>query len=314
MIDNETLRVARTIADARDLVSGWRERRLSIGLVPTMGSLHAGHLALIDRARAQNDRVLATLFVNPLQFGPAEDFAGYPRDNARDFGVLRERRCDAVFAPTVREMFPDASGSLEDAWTRVTVGPLANVLCGISRPGHFDGVATIVLRLLLIALPDRAYFGEKDYQQLTLIRRLVRDLNVPVRIEGVPTVREPDGLALSSRNAYLNPAQRAIAPGLQRVLTAVRDRLAAPGIDAAAETAAGQAALLAAGFDRVDYLTLGAGDTLQSLTRPDPAARLFAAAWLGRTRLIDNIPVAKNSSPRADEEGESEEAVLFAPV
>jgi pantoate--beta-alanine ligase len=289
MVDNESLTVARTIADVREAVAGWRERRLSIGLVPTMGSLHEGHLALVRRALAENDRVLATLFVNPLQFGPAEDFDAYPRDDGRDFAALRECRCDAVFAPSVREMFPDGSGSLEDAWTRVSVAPLANVLCGRARPGHFDGVATIVLKLLMIALPDVAYFGEKDFQQLLIIKRLVHDLSVPVRIEGIPIVREADGLALSSRNAYLDAAQRAIAPGLQRVLRSVRDGLA-DGIDSETALAAGRARLLADGFERVDYLMLASDETLQQLTHVCPEARLFGAAWLGRTRLIDNIP------------------------
>jgi pantoate--beta-alanine ligase len=254
-----------------------------------MGALHAGHLALIARAHAENDRVLATIFVNPLQFGPAEDFEAYPRDDERDFAALRDHSCDGVFAPGVHEMFPDGSGSLDDAWTRVSVPPLANVLCGRERPGHFDGVATIVLKLFMIALPDRAYFGEKDYQQLTILKRMVHDLSVPVRITGVPIVREPDGLALSSRNVYLNAVQRGIAPQLQATLVAVRSDLVA-GRESEAGLAAGRARLLDAGFDRVDYLTLAAGDTLEPLTEMRPGARLFAAAWLGRTRLIDNIP------------------------
>jgi pantoate--beta-alanine ligase len=234
--------------------------------------------------------VLATVFVNPLQFAPAEDFAAYPRDTDRDFAALRDRRCDAVFAPSVREMFPDGSGSIEDAATRVSLPRLASVLCGRSRPTHFDGVATIVLRLLLIAQPDAAYFGEKDYQQLTIIKRLVADLSVPVRIVGVPIVREPDGLALSSRNLYLDARQRAVAPALQRVLQAVRAELVA-GISADTALGQGTAQLLAAGFDRVDYLTLAASDTLDALAELRPGARLFGAAYLGRTRLIDNIGV-----------------------
>jgi pantoate--beta-alanine ligase len=291
MVHDESLTVARKIADVRRAVADWRKRRLSVGLVPTMGSLHEGHLALVEQARAENDRVLATIFVNPLQFGPAEDFEAYPRDHARDFALLHERRCDAVFAPDVREMFPDGSGALEDAWTHVSVTKLANALCGLNRPGHFDGVATIVLKLLMIALPDAAYFGEKDFQQLAIVKRLVADLSVPTRIEGVAIVREPDGLALSSRNAYLDPAQRAVAPNLQRVLLGLRAQLA-QGVEPDAALAAGQARLLAAGFDRVDYVALASSQTLQDVRRPDPGARLFAAAWLGRTRLIDNIPAA----------------------
>ncbi len=295
MIQPQTLTIARTIGEARTVVVRWRSQGHSVGLVPTMGWLHAGHLALVERARAENDRVLATLFVNPLQFGPGEDFATYPRDDARDFAVLRDHVCDAVFAPDVREMFPDSSGSLNDASTRVSVTRLANALCGESRPGHFDGVATIVLRLFMIAQPDAAYFGEKDYQQLTIVKRLVHDLNVPVRIAGVPIVREADGLALSSRNVRLDARQRAIAPRLYETLGWVRDRLGA-GDAAPAAVAAGRERLLAAGFDGVDYVTLAAGDTLETLVAIRPGARLFAAALLGRTRLIDNLAVARVTS------------------
>jgi pantoate--beta-alanine ligase len=251
-----------------------------------MGSLHAGHLALIDRAQAENDRVLATLFVNPLQFGPAEDFEAYPRDDERDFELLRERGGDGVFAPSVREMFPDGSGL--DERTRVSVAPLASVLCGKGRPGHFDGVATIVLKLLMIAQADAAYFGEKDFQQLTIVKRMVRDLSVPVRIVSVPIVRESDGLALSSRNIYLDARQRSVAPELRAVLGEVREQVER-GTSVEAAASAGRARLIAAGFDRVEYLSLVDGETLQDLTRGAPGARLLAAAWLGRTRLIDNI-------------------------
>jgi pantoate--beta-alanine ligase len=291
MLQNECLTVVRTIADARSTVADWRARGLTVGLVPTMGSLHDGHLSLVRRARSENDRVLATVFVNPLQFGPAEDFDAYPRDDARDFAALRECRCDAVFAPSVGEMFPEGSGTLEDTVTRVSLAKLAAPLCGHNRPGHFDGVATIVLKLLMIGLPDAAYFGEKDFQQLTIVKRLVHDLSVPVRIEGVPIVREPDGLALSSRNAYLDAGQRAIAPGLQRVLVWLQAELTR-GIAAEAALAAGHARLLADGFDRIDYLTLASHRTLLEVPRLVPGARLFGAAWLGRTRLIDNIEAA----------------------
>ena len=214
MVHDRNLTVARTIADVRALVARWRGSGLTVGLVPTMGSLHAGHLALVDRARAENARVLATVFVNPLQFAPAEDFAAYPRDDDADFAALRDRHCDAVFAPSVNEMFPDGGSSIEDTATRVSLPRLAGVLCGRSRPTHFDGVATIVLRLLMIAQPDVAYFGEKDFQQLTIIKRLVADLSVPVRITGVPIVREPDGLAMSSRNLYLDARQRGDRAGV----------------------------------------------------------------------------------------------------
>jgi pantoate--beta-alanine ligase len=291
MVHDETLVIARTIREVRAVVGDWRAHGFSVGLVPTMGSLHDGHLALIARARADNDRVLATVFVNPLQFGPSEDFDAYPRDDERDFALLRDRRCDAVFAPGLREMLP-AGGPGDVAATRVSVTGLADVLCGRSRPGHFDGVATIVTKLLMITQPDSACFGEKDYQQLTIIRRLVGDLNVPVRISGVATVREADGLALSSRNVYLDADQRKAAPALHQALQLVRARLLDAAADFAAELDAGRAALRAAGFDRVDYFTLAAGDTLETLTALHPGARLFGAAVLGRTRLIDNIPAA----------------------
>ncbi len=292
MLDNDTLTVARSIVEVRRLIRGWRSQGLSVGLVPTMGSLHAGHVALVDRARAENDRVLATVFVNPLQFGPAEDFAAYPRDEARDCAILRDRQCDAVFSPPAAEMFPDGTSSLEQAQTRLSVTPLSNVLCGASRPGHFDGVATIVLKLLMITLPDVAYFGEKDYQQLTIIRRFVDDLSIPVRISGVPIVREPDGLALSSRNVYLTAAQRAIAPAFARGLVAVRAAIVTGQMSVADALVAGRTHVLTAGFDAVDYLTLATSDRLQTLSEPQSRARVFGAVWLGRTRLIDNIALS----------------------
>jgi pantoate--beta-alanine ligase len=301
MLQNQRLTIVRTVDGVRETVARWRSERCSVGLIPTMGALHAGHLALVDRARRENDRILATVFVNPLQFGPSEDFAAYPRDDARDFELLTQHRCDAVFAPSVREMFPHGDASLDGASTCVSVPRLGARLCGESRPGHFDGVATIVLRLLLIALADNVYFGEKDYQQLTIVRRLVADVNVPVRVVGIPTVREADGLALSSRNVYLNAEQRAAAPALQRVLAAVRDAVAA-GAAIGPAVADGRAALRAAGFDRVEYVTVAAGDTLETLDRLVPGARVFGAAWLGRTRLIDNLALPKNSGARADEE------------
>jgi pantoate--beta-alanine ligase len=295
MLQNHPLTVVRTIAELRRTVANWRARGLRIGVVPTMGSLHAGHLALVEQARVHNDRVIVTLFVNPLQFGANEDFATYPRDDERDFALLAERQCDVVFAPAVDEMFPDGNGSLDAVPTRVSVAKLGAVLCGGSRPGHFDGVATIVLKLLLITQPDVAYFGEKDFQQLRIVEQLTRDLCVSARIVGVPIVRDADGLALSSRNVYLTTAQRRVAPNLLRVLASVRDGLLAGG-DVTRELAVGHAALRAAGFDHIDYLTLAASDTLESRNAVVPGARLFVAAFLGRTRLIDNLLVKAMSS------------------
>src|SRR6476646_3724594 len=234
--------LARSVAALRETVAGWRKQQERIALVPTMGALHRGHLALAEAARRDCRRVVASLFVNPKQFGPREDFTAYPRDEAADLAKFREGGVDLVFAPTVEEMYP--SGFV----TTVRLGGIGEVLEGAHRRGHFDGVATVVSKLLLQCLPDAAYFGEKDYQQLLVVRRMARDLDIPVRIEGVPTVREADGLALSSRNVYLSPPERQTAALLCRVL---RDTAAAvvqaPG--AAAEALArGKAALEAGGF------------------------------------------------------------------
>src|SRR5687767_10448448 len=204
--------VARSVVALRQAVGEWRAAGLRVGLVPTMGAIHDGHLALVRAARGQCDRVVASLFVNPKQFGPSEDFTAYPRDEATDRAAFARGGVDLVFAPTVEEMYPDGFA------TTVQVGGPSEGMDGAHRPGHFDGVATVVSKLLLQCLPDAAYFGEKDYQQLTVVRRMVRDLDIPVRIEGVPTVREADGLALSSRNVYLSPPERQIAPLLYRVL------------------------------------------------------------------------------------------------
>jgi pantoate--beta-alanine ligase len=276
--------VARSIAALREAVAGWRGGGARIGLVPTMGAIHAGHLALVTAARASCERVVATLFVNPKQFGPQEDFAAYPRDEAADFAAFRATGVDLVFAPPVAEMY--APGFV----TNIRVGGVAGELEGVRRPGHFDGVATVVTKLLLQALPDVACFGEKDYQQLTVVRRLVRDLDIPVRIEGVPIVREPDGLALSSRNVYLSPAERQAAPALYRALCDTAAALAGASDRLAEALDRGLAALRAAGFDP-DYLDLRDAETLAAMAALDRPARLLAAARLGRTRLIDNIAV-----------------------
>jgi pantoate--beta-alanine ligase len=284
MAEVDSLDKVRTVADLRRKVSGWRAAGHGVALVPTMGALHAGHLALVARGRALADRVVASLFVNPTQFGPNEDVALYPRDEAADAALLAAAGCDLLYAPDVAEMYAPGFA------TSVKVGPLAERQCGPFRPGHFEGVATVVTKLLLQAAPDVACFGEKDYQQLQVVRRLVRDLDIPVRIEGVPTVREADGLALSSRNAYLSAEERRVAPMLHRVLADVAARLRGGAVPAAA-VAQGHAALAAAGFTRVDYLDLADAETLAPALRLDRPARLIAAAWLGRTRLIDNLAV-----------------------
>jgi len=250
-----------------------------------MGALHEGHLALARRALADNRRGIATLFVNPTQFGPSEDLAAYPRNEADDRDKLAALGIDLLFAPGVAEMYaPDAA-------TTVTVARLTDHLCGPFRPGHFAGVATIVTKLLLQSLPDAAYFGEKDYQQLQVIRRLTRDLDIPVRIVGVPTVRDADGLALSSRNAYLSAHERAAALALPSVLAAIAQRLRQYPKDVAQQVAWGRDQLGAAGFTRIDYVEVCDTETLQPLTEVTGSARVFGAAWMGRTRLIDNLPV-----------------------
>jgi pantoate--beta-alanine ligase len=274
----------RGIADLRAQVAAWRAAGESIGLVPTMGGLHAGHLALVHQARAECDRVIATIFVNPIQFNEAADFKGYPREEARDAAELAAAGADLLFAPAQEEVYPPGFT------TSVSVAGLSDCLCGLARPGHLSGVATVVAKLLLQSLPDVAYFGEKDYQQLLVVRRMARDLDIPVRIAVVPTVRAADGFALSSRNQHLTPEQRTRAAALYRVLSEVAERLA-KGANAEAELARGRDLLLGAGIERIDYLELRHGETLEALERATPPARLFAAVWLGETRLIDNLAV-----------------------
>ena len=284
------VRVVRTVADLRAVVGAWRAAGATVGLVPTMGALHAGHLALVARARAETARTVVTLFVNPTQFGANEDLAGYPRDEAGDRARLEAAGADLLFAPAAAEMYPPGFA------TTVAVAGLTEHLCGPFRPGHFAGVATVVTKLLLQALPDAAYFGEKDFQQLQVVRRLARDLDIPARIVGVPTVRDADGLALSSRNRNLSAAERAAAAALPRTLRRLAERLAG-GAAVAGETAWGRAELARAGFAKVDYVEACDAETLQPVARVAATpVRVFAAAWLGRTRLIDNMAVALSAA------------------
>jgi pantoate--beta-alanine ligase len=278
------IEIVHTVADLRGRLHGWRAAGARLALVPTMGALHEGHLALVRHARGIADRVCVSLFVNPTQFGPNEDYAIYPRDEAADAAKLTALGADLLFAPEVEEMYP------EGAVTRVSVAGLGDVLEGEHRPGFFTGVATIVAKLLLQALPDVAVFGEKDYQQVLVMRRMVTDLWIPVRIEGVPTVREPDGLALSSRNAYLTPEQRRIAPALYHTLVAVASGVAS-GTDAVERAEWGEAELLREGFDAVDYVAVRDAETLTAWQEPTRPGRVLAAARLGNTRLIDNVPL-----------------------
>jgi len=277
--------IVRDVAGLRAEVQGWRRAGLSCALVPTMGALHAGHLALIRLAARTCDRVVVSIFVNPLQFAPQEDLALYPRREAADVAAAAQAGARLVFAPAVEGMYSPGHA------TTVHVAGLTEGLCGRFRPGHFDGVATVVTKLLLQALPDAAFFGEKDYQQLLVIRRLVRDLDIPVRIEAMPTVREADGLAMSSRNAYLTEAERRIAPLLAVTLGEMARLLAGDGGAVAAAVADGQARLLAAGFFAIDYLEVRDAATLAPLERVAGPARILAAVRLGGTRLIDNVAV-----------------------
>jgi pantoate--beta-alanine ligase len=276
--------IARTVAELRAAVASWRTAGERVGLVPTMGALHDGHLALVRAARTQCRRTVVSIFVNPTQFGPDADFERYPRDIARDIALLTPLDVDAVFAPDVAEMYPQGFA------TTVTVAGLTEGLCGPFRPGHFAGVATVVGKLLNQAAPDAAYFGEKDWQQLQVIRRLARDLDIPAAIVGVPTVREPDGLAMSSRNLYLTPDERARATALHRTL-ADAARALRGGAGAAAVADRGKDLLRQAGFEPIDYLDVVDAESLKPLARAAADTRVAAAAWLGRTRLIDNVPV-----------------------
>lgn len=278
------LAILREVGALRDAVAALRSQHGSVALVPTMGALHAGHLSLVAAGRARAGAVVATIFVNPAQFGPGEDFAAYPRREAEDAALLADAGCDLLFAPPPAEVYPPGFA------TTVSVAGLDRRWEGTARPGHFDGVATVVTKLLLMAGPDIALFGEKDWQQLAIIRRLVADLNLPVAIHGMPTVRDVDGLALSSRNAYLAPAQRDIAAALPRTLFAAVAALEG-GAAPARVLADGQAALLAAGFDAVDYLVLVDPDSLEPVDALRAPARLLAAARIGPTRLLDNMAV-----------------------
>lgn len=276
--------IVRSVAELRAQVSAWRGEGLKIALVPTMGALHDGHLSLVRRGLELADRCVASVFVNPTQFGPNEDFARYPRQEEKDAAALSSAGCHLLFAPTVSEMYPDGFA------TTVAVTGVSDGMCGAVRPGHFAGVATVVTKLLLQCLPDIALFGEKDYQQLAVIRRFARDLDIPVRIEGVPTLREDDGLAMSSRNAYMSPEQRAIAPWLIRALTGVADGLRA-GAKASDLCPMAASGLLKAGFDSVDYIEVRDAASLAPAETLDRPLRILAAARLGATRLIDNIGV-----------------------
>jgi pantoate--beta-alanine ligase len=273
-----------TIADVRAHVAQWHGQKLRVVFVPTMGNLHAGHVSLIEAARKHGDRFVSSIFVNPMQFGPNEDFAHYPRTPTQDSTMLEEAGCDLMFMPDVGEIYPNGATNA----TRVEVPGISDILCGEFRPGHFEGVATVVAKLFHIVDPDVAIFGEKDFQQLTVIRRMVADLCLRVEIVGAPTVRESDGLAMSSRNQYLDEDQRKLAPTIYRQLSQAIEALRSGVRDYARIEAAGRAALDGAGF-RTDYFSVR--DAV-SLAPAQPDTRHFVvltAARLGKARLIDNV-------------------------
>ena len=287
------MQILRETIALRDLTQEWRGAGQRIALVPTMGALHAGHMALIDAARTSADKVIATIFVNPMQFGPAEDLALYPRQEEADSELLKAHGCDAVWLPGAEDIYPPGFA------TTVTVAGVSERWDGQARPGHFAGVATVVAKLLIAVGPDAALFGEKDFQQLAVIRRMVCDLGLPVEIVGVPTMRDGDGLALSSRNAYLTAEQRAAALALPRALEEARASIeSGEHILASTLLAVAKAKLGEAGFTKVDYLALVDADTLEPLDHAMGKMRLIAAATIGKTRLIDNICVTSDTVRR----------------
>lgn len=282
------MQIVTDIAALRAQIAEWRGGGERIGFVPTMGNLHGGHLQLVDEARSRSDRTVVSIFVNPAQFGPDEDYEDYPRTREADCEALTAHNTDLLFAPGVEALYPDGGGLR----TTVAVPELNNILCGVSRPGHFTGVATVVTKLLNLVQPDLAVFGLKDYQQLLVIRRLVRDLHLPVEIVGGAIAREYDGLAMSSRNAYLGDAERGRAPALYQTLRALAQQLEAGANDFEALVAEGYGQLRQAGLEP-DYLEIRRAADLGIATPADTALVIPAAAYLGRARLIDNVRVRR---------------------
>lgn len=277
-----------TIAAVREAVRAWRSEGLSVGLVPTMGYLHAGHRSLVERAAAENDRVVVSVFVNPMQFGPKEDLATYPRDRELDNRVCAEAGAALVFRPEPEEMYPAGFCSYID------MTGLTGTLCGASRPGHFRGVCTVVGKLFGIVRPDRAYFGQKDAQQLAVIRRMTADLDMGVEIVGCPIVREPDGLAMSSRNAYLSPDERKAALCLSRALSAGRKSIAAGETDAAEVVSVMRAVIDAEPLAKADYIEIVDLATMQPVQAVDRPILCAMAVYIGKTRLIDNFIIEES--------------------
>ena len=272
------------VRNSEDLARAKAELGGTLALVPTMGALHAGHIALVAEAKRRADRTAASIFVNPTQFGEGEDFGRYPRREQDDALMLEKAGCDLLWMPSVADIYPDGFA------TMISVAGVSERWEGEARPGHFDGVATVVAKLLLAVQPDVAVFGEKDFQQLAVIRRMVADLNIPVKVIGIPTVREADGLALSSRNAYLSQDERQRAAALPTALKLARDEIA-NGASVAAALQHAKQSLVDAGFLKIDYLALVDAATLEPLDNPRGEMRLIAAAVIGTTRLIDNLAI-----------------------
>lgn len=282
---NASIAVVRTVAELRDIAAGWRKSGDTIALVPTMGALHAGHIALVNKARSLAKRSVASIFVNPAQFAPHEDFGRYPRTFDADCAKLKAAGCDLVWAPDVKEMYPDGFA------TRIVPAGAAEGLESDFRPHFFGGVATVCCKLFTQVLPDYAVFGEKDYQQLQVVTQMARDLNLPLRIVGLQTIREADGLAMSSRNAYLGADQRKSAAAMYAAISEVARSVAAGG-DIAAATAKARQHMLFEGFEKVDYVEVRDAVTLKPVEAGAGGnRRVLAAAWIGKTRLIDNIAV-----------------------
>ena len=277
-----------TIAAVRERVHAWRRAGLRVAFVPTMGNLHPGHVSLIEAARRHGERFIASIFVNPMQFGPNEDFAHYPRTPREDERMLAGAGCSVMFMPDVAEIYPNGS----ERATRVEVPGVSRILEGEFRPGHMEGVSTVVAKLFHIVEPDVAVFGEKDFQQLTVIRRMVADLCMPVKIIGAPTVRDRDGLAMSSRNQYLSTEERALAPSIYRALEAAAQRLRAGDVDFASIERGGFQALEHAGF-RPDYFSVRNASDLSPATPAGRELVILTAARIGKARLIDNVQVTR---------------------
>ncbi|BDY15489.1 MAG: pantoate--beta-alanine ligase [Roseobacter sp.] len=279
-----TPEIIRTLVELRSKVAGWKAAGESVAVVPTMGALHQGHLSLVRAAKEACDRVIVTIFINPKQFNNPEDYKNYPRTEEEDARKLIALKADVVYVPDGEQMYPNGFA------TTVSVEGITQGLCGAHRAGHFDGVATIVTKLFTQTQADKAFFGEKDYQQLQVVTRLARDLDLPIEVIGCPTIREEDGLAMSSRNLLLSDRARTWAPELHRAMEEMSEGLLAGG-DLETLRAAAVSRVERAGFTQVEYLDLRSADQLELMTTPDRPARLLAAAWLAGVRLIDNIAV-----------------------